>query len=307
MNSSKEEYVEFRYYEIPMGRYDLALLGQDWVVEYGTDPFHFHNFLEIGYCYYGDGAMCFGDEEKEYHSGSISIIPGKFPHRTQGPEGVIQKWEYLFVDIEGILKKFYPANQVFRERFVKNVLRLPYLVNEKAYPGLAMVIRAILDENRDQKPHFREAVNGYLMVLIWEIARLGGQELPENDLYESQVDKIRAALEYIETHFAEEIKIRNLAELCHVSESYFRKIFVRCMNVPPLEYVNLIRIQNACELMLKGSDSMETLAWKVGFSSLSAFMRNFKKIVGEPPKQWRTRHGRKNEYVNYHTNVRKGW
>lgn len=301
------KYVEFRYYEIPLGRYDLALLGEDWEVEYGTDPFHFHNYLEIGYCYYGDGAMCFGEGEQEYHSGTISMIPAKFPHRTQGPEGVEQKWEYIFVDTEGILKKFYPDNPVFREQFMKNILRRPYLVSEKAHPGLSLAIKGILDENREQKPHFKDAINGYLMVLIWEMVRLGAVQFPENMLYENQVDKIRNALEYIENHHAEEIKIGSLAARCHVSESYFRKIFVQCMNVPPLEYVNLIRIQKACELLMCGKDSMETLAWKVGFSSLSAFMRNFKKIVGEPPKQWLNRHGRKAEYVHYQTKVRKGW
>lgn len=190
---------------------------------------------------------------------------------------------------------------------MKSILRRPYLVNENSFPGLALAIRAILDENRNQRPHFRETIKGYLIVLVWEIARLGTVKFPQNEFYESQINKIQDALEYIENHYAEEIKIASLAACCHVSESYFRKIFVQCMNVPPLEYVNLIRIQKACELLMYERDSMETLAWKVGFSSLSAFMRNFKKIVGEPPKQWLNRHGKKMEYVNYHTKVRKGW
>lgn len=307
MSSPEERYVEFRYYEIPMGRYDLALLGDEWVCVYGDDPLHFHNYLEIGYCYYGNGEMVFGNEKKEYHDDSLSIIPVNFPHRTQGEKGAVQKWEYLFVDIVGVLKKFYADNRLFQEQFMRSRMHVPYLITGEKYPRLISVVKAILDENREQKAGFKDAVNGYLLVLVQEIMRLNGTELMETKMYEFQLGRIRAALEYIEQHYADEIKIKDMAKECHVSESYFRKIFVQCMNTLPLEYVNLVRIQKACELMQGWDRSLEALAWKVGFTSLSTFMRNFKKIVGETPKQWMLKNEKSSEYVNYHTKVLKGW
>lgn len=306
MNSQEERYVEFRYYEMPIGRYELALLGDEWVCEYGRDPLHFHNYLEIGYCYYGDGYICYGDEKKTYGKGTISIIPSNFPHRTQGPKGIVQKWEYLFVDVMGLLKKFYADNQPFCDRFLNNTLHAPYLVTEEEYPELSMVLKAIFEENRKQKPFFKEAINGYLMVFLQEIARLSGNTLDIN-CYESRIEKIRGALEYIDQYYAEKIRIEDLARECHVSESYFRRVFFQCMNVTPLEYVNLIRIQKACDMMMCTDDSMQALAWKVGFSSVSTFMRNFKEIVGETPKQWMLKKRKESEYVNYHTKVLKGW
>lgn len=307
MKKQEEEYVEFRYYEMPRGRYDLALLGEDWICEYGRDPLHFHNYLEIGYCYFGDGYMCFGDEKREYHSGTVSIIPSNFPHRTQGGEGVTHRWEYLFVDVVGLLKKFYPDNQPYRDQYMRNIMHSPYIVTETEYPKLAAVIGSIFEENREEGIFFKEAINGYLLVLLQEIARLSGKTTAEINCYEAKLEKIRGALEYIEVHYADEIKIGDLAAACHVSESYFRKIFIQCMNVLPLEYVNLVRIQKACDLMLQSDDSLESLAWKVGFSSHSTFMRNFKKIVGETPKRWILKNETESKYVHYHTKVLKGW
>ena len=307
MGSQEEQYVEFRYYEMPMGRYDLALLGEEWVRQYGTDPLHFHNYLEIGYCYYGSGYLRFGDEKKEYHKGSITIIPANFPHRTQGEAGEIQRWEYLFIDIAGVLKKFYEDNQPFRERFMRRLLHSPWLIDEKENCSLASVVKAVLEENRAHRPHFKDAVNGYLLVLIQEMLRLGDEGVSEINFYESQLEKIREALEYIETHYADEIRIGDLARECYVSESYFRKIFVQCMNVLPLEYVNLVRIQKACDLLQQSGEAIESLARKVGFTSQSTFMRNFKKYVGDTPKQWLLKNGNGSEYVNYHTKVLKGW
>lgn len=79
------------------------------------------------------------------------------------------------------------------------------------------------------------------------------------------------------------------------------------MNVLPLEYVNLVRIQKACDLLQQSGEAIESLARKVGFTSQSTFMRNFKKYVGDTPKQWLLKNGNGSEYVNYHTKVLKGW
>ena len=40
-----EKIEEFRYYEMPVGRYDLALLGDKWITNYHTNEQHFHNFF----------------------------------------------------------------------------------------------------------------------------------------------------------------------------------------------------------------------------------------------------------------------
>lgn len=52
-----------RYYQMPAGSSILALLGQKRVQNYGNDVdyLHFHNYLEIGFCYEGDGFMAFGE------------------------------------------------------------------------------------------------------------------------------------------------------------------------------------------------------------------------------------------------------
>ena len=52
--------MEFRYYDIPKGEYVLPKLGKGWEQEYGIGygrMLHFHNYLEIGYCYHGKGEL----------------------------------------------------------------------------------------------------------------------------------------------------------------------------------------------------------------------------------------------------------
>ena len=74
----EKESIEFRYYEIPSDMPLIALLGEEWIRMYGEDAMHFHNCLEIGYCYYGQGNMYFGKREEPYGPGCITIVPKNF-------------------------------------------------------------------------------------------------------------------------------------------------------------------------------------------------------------------------------------
>lgn len=59
------------------------------------------------------------------------------------------------------------------------------------------------------------------------------------------------ALEYINSHYEEDIKIKELADWCHISETHFRRMFSAYTSMSPLEYINQIRIKNACEYLKK--------------------------------------------------------
>ena len=52
MGKKKKDTIELRFYEIPQNEYVLALLGENWIRDYGHDEvhLHFHNLMEIGVC-----------------------------------------------------------------------------------------------------------------------------------------------------------------------------------------------------------------------------------------------------------------
>ena len=80
--AAKKKEIEFRYYEVPQGFPLIVLTGKRWEIRYGTDAMHFHNYLEIGICRYGEGVMYFGKETEPYRDGTVTFIPHNFPHHT---------------------------------------------------------------------------------------------------------------------------------------------------------------------------------------------------------------------------------
>lgn len=120
---------------------------------------------------------------------------------------------------------------------------------------------------------------------------------------------IRSALTYIELNYSENIKIKELAKEVHLSETHFRRLFREVLNEEPLDYLNLVRIDKSCELLLKTNDSVQIIAEKVGFPIVSTFNRNFKKITGMTPYQWRikAKENPENAVLKYNVTVLKGY
>lgn len=56
--------AEYRYYELPQDLPLLVLTVEKWETIYGMDNMHFHNYLEIGYCHYGNGSIQFAEKER---------------------------------------------------------------------------------------------------------------------------------------------------------------------------------------------------------------------------------------------------
>ena len=111
--------MELRYYKMPEGSPILPLLGQKWVQNYGNDVdyLHFHNYLEIGFCYEGQGMLVLGEDEVRFHDREFTLIPPNYPHTTISDLGTISRWEYLFVDVEGFLDQFI-SNSVKKEKIL---------------------------------------------------------------------------------------------------------------------------------------------------------------------------------------------
>lgn len=79
MSRKKKPRMEYRYYEVPEKCPVLVLQGEKWLQNYGyqIDYLHFHNLMEIGFCYYGEGTIVLEDEELPYHGGMFTVVPKK--------------------------------------------------------------------------------------------------------------------------------------------------------------------------------------------------------------------------------------
>ena len=112
----------------------------------------------------------------------------------------------------------------------------------------------------------------------------------------------------MEEHYAEPLKAAELADCCRLSEPHFRRVFEEQIQMAPMEFLNLVRIQRACKLMSKKDYSMDQVAAECGFLSVSTFARNFKKFLNTTPYQWKKEEANTHSHMlNYNISAMKGW
>ncbi len=309
MPKKKKQPAEFRFYEIPQNEPVLALMGKKWIQVYGEniDNQHFHNLLEIGLCHYGDGDLVLEDEFYRFGPGMISCIPANYLHVTRSDEGVMAFWEFLFIDVEQALKDCGKRNVQEARDIIEAIHKNAFFIKPEENPIIATIVRSIFDEMQDKKEHYNDCVKGLVYALLFEIARFNGRPMTSNKGKNGGL-QLERAIEYVEAHYQENFKILELAMECHMSETHFRRVFQEKMNMTPVEYVNFVRVKKACELIDKTDISMEEVAERVGFVTPSTFNRNFRRIIGTSPYQWKKRpDNHEGKLLEYKISALKGW
>lgn len=99
--------------------------------------------------------------------------------------------------------------------------------------------------------------------------------------------KIEPALQYITDNYFQKIYTSDLASLCFISESQLRRIFHKLYNMSPIEYKNHLQIQVGCDLLKTTTQSISSIAARLGYDNIYSFSNFFKGKTGLSPTEYR--------------------
>lgn len=103
--------------------------------------------------------------------------------------------------------------------------------------------------------------------------------------------KLRKAIEFIDTHLAEEeegrVDLRVVASEVRMSYYHFSRAFKQSMGVNPTNYITVRRIEHAKKLLEETDLPIAEIALRAGFSSQSHFTTSFRRVAGATPKAFR--------------------
>ncbi len=94
--------------------------------------------------------------------------------------------------------------------------------------------------------------------------------------------------EYLDENICDtSLRVSTLAEMCGVSDVYFRREFKRFYGESPLAYIKKKRMELACRLLSSGLDSVTEVAIRCGFDNVSYFSAEFRRMMGTSPSAYR--------------------
>ncbi len=286
MPRKPREILECRDYMLPPEFPIVVLSGDIWKISDIRFPtLHFHTHLEIGMCHSDSGTLEFRDAKYPFKAGDVTLISPGIPHTTYSSPGTASGWSYLMVDLVQMMNPLASVTDLPPEVVYRDILyNSRIIVSQEEDPILSTLVMEVIGEMQQKESNYRQCVRGLFDALISKFSR---HALEQVSVSVEKRTPIAPALRYIDTHYMDDFKMDDLAAMCMMSSSYFRRIFTETMGLGPLEYLNQIRIMRACALLQMTDLSILEICESVGFGSLSSFNRHFSSAMGQPPTAWR--------------------
>lgn len=98
------------------------------------------------------------------------------------------------------------------------------------------------------------------------------------------------ALDYIHTHYQQEISMQDAARALNYSEPYFCRMFKAQFGRSFTAYLSAYRIERAQELLAQPTVSIKDVGRRVGYPDANYFAKVFRRLTGQTPSEYRTAH-----------------
>jgi transcriptional regulator GlxA family with amidase domain len=100
---------------------------------------------------------------------------------------------------------------------------------------------------------------------------------------------VAAAQDWLATHFSVGSPVEEMIRRSGLAERTFKRRFTNAAGVPPIEYVQRLRVEDAKRRLERTDEPVDEIGWKVGYEDPAFFRRLFKRTTGLPPGAYRRR------------------
>jgi AraC family transcriptional regulator, arabinose operon regulatory protein len=100
---------------------------------------------------------------------------------------------------------------------------------------------------------------------------------------------LRKAVERMKLFYFERLRVDELAELAGMSSSHFSRVFRKEFGASPIDWLRRERISQAKRRLVETSNAIKEIAEQVGYSDRFFFSKDFKKLTGLTPREFRNR------------------
>ncbi len=243
---------------------------------------HYHDELELLPVYSGEMVIGFEDEELVARAGDVVFVNAGIPHMTYAEKtrasGLVQFKESDFVNGELPRIIRYSRKMHGIENTPITIIRSEELLD---------AVTEIIEEGKANKQASDFFVKAAIYKTLGILYRMGILKDADAMLAERDVQKILPVLSHVNTNYAEDVKLSEVAAMLSFDESYFCRLFKNATGATFTEYLNFVRISKAEKLLKKTTKSILEISEAVGFSSVSYFNRIFKKYHHVSPRTYR--------------------
>ena len=246
---------------------------------------HYHPEFELTLITDGFGKRLIGDSHENFSTGDLVLVGSGLPHtwstewsKNKTVSAVVIQFSAAFINnfiqFEECMDIRKLLENASRGLFFKNdtsngieklIRKLPNKVGLKRMTSLLEILQKLVSSNQT--------------ILSSEFYTAN-----RNKENEKRINKICG---HLQEKFSEQIALDDAAAMVHLSKSAFCKFFKRMMKINFSDYLNDIRIANACSQLSETDKTIREIAMDTGFESLTYFNRIFLRKKGKTPTAFR--------------------
>lgn len=255
-------------------------------------PLHWHDEFEINRILKGRGEFICQDDKMIAGEGELLVLPPDTLHAAYsfGGEDLIYQALVFSPAMLGADGNDRCAVEYLRPMVKGNirptVLICPGVENYKELMETADRIFSQFDSGIHERSPREDLLLKSDLLRFFGLLPCVGQELGEESSV-SYTEMIRPALEFMVENYREPISVEMLAELVHLSKSYFMSCFKKAAGIGAIEYLAQLRINAACRMLTDTTASISDIAYHCGYNNLSNFNRQFRSAIGCSPREYR--------------------
>lgn len=226
------------------------------------------------YCLSGE--VNFRLRNQLYHvtPGTAFLMPPQLPHAVQH---ISSQSDYSYIVIhftlpaESTLLKLFPLAVGFPEPDA-------FATAEK----LHMLCR----EWNNRQSGYKYIMSGLLMELLGLFWRNRGVSLQPDIVISTTWRNVERVISWMHRQYSKPLSIEQMSRHANLSTAYFCRAFKEYTGSSPHEYLNNIRIAKAIQLLMESECNCTQTADAVGFPTVAAFSRAFKRVMRVSPSRW---------------------
>lgn len=231
---------------------------------------HMHRHMELIILLDGSVAATIGGQTRRLNVGDVAFVDGNRPHAYQ----TYGHSRCLLVIWEGSLLPDY-GQKLSGNMVTTPFMTLPITANERD-----TIVEGICQTCNE------EVRKGYLRVLLgYAFAELSLAARPENR------DLLERALNYLDGCYREQFSLEQMARAMFISKCALSRTFNEQVGCGLTQYVNAMRVSDACVSLAATDDPIGKIALDCGFGSLRSFNRAFLRAIGVSPRAYRQESG----------------
>ncbi len=257
-------------------------------------PLHYHPEHEIIFVEKSRGLRVMGDNVARFEDGDLVFISSSLPHVWKNDKDYYAGNADFYVDVYVI--HFLP------DALGAGFFDLPELNHLTRLFELGQQGMSILGADHARISHMVKSVcisSGFdrlinFLQLLDALSKVKEYELLSTPYYAKNIrkmetDRLNQVIDFMMENYQHDITLDRLASIIEMNKASFCRYFKTRVHKTCTQFLNEIRITQACKLLSNNRLTISEIGYEVGYNNISHFNRQFKLFIGVSAKVYRKR------------------